>query len=225
MCTGDSVRYSISAQSFHSLKVPPNSAVSWQVGMLIGRALNQAFQVCMDRADLAWVWIMGDDHTYEPDVILRLLDHNLDAVAPLCLNRLPPMDPVIVEHDHLTPNGKGRLKYLEDMPTAGLYKLRKEETCGDAGLLLKRRVLEATGPHWHDRKSGSIDAEDQSYCRKIQEAGFDIHIDCDQVLTHITPIANKPVVRDGRWEIQLLSGGRPLLQMTTPDRRQEYVVP
>lgn len=222
ICTGDTFRYSVSAQDFSRLRCPPNSAVSWQVGMLIGRSLNNAFQACMDRPDAQWVWIMGDDHTYDPDILLKLLDRNLDAVAPVCLNRLPPLDPVIVEHDH---PGKGRLKYLEDLPTSGLYKLRPEETCGDASLLISRKVLEATGPNWHGRKSGSLDAEDQSYIQKVKDAGFDVFIDCDLTIGHITPITNRPVVTNGHWEIQLLSGGRPMLQMMPAPRGEPFMVP
>lgn len=229
MCTGDIFRYSLSAQAFLGLKCPPGSAVSWQIGMLIGRSLNQSFKTVIDNPKLQWVWIMGDDHTYEPDTLLRLLDQGKDVIAPLCLNRLPPLDPTIIEHREV---GKGRLKHLEDLPTSGLYKLAPNETCGDAGLLVRRNVLEALSPErmgveWHEtRKSGSLDAEDQSFIKKIKDNGFDVWIDTETTIGHIVNVTAEPFVKDGHWEIAMTAGQRPLVNIApTQGGRQEMHIP
>jgi hypothetical protein len=229
MCTGDIFRYSVSAQCFMSLRTPAGSAVSWQIGTLIGRSLNQAFQNMMDNPALQWIWIMGDDHTYAPDAILRLLEHGKDVIAPVCLNRLPPLDPTIVEH--IGP-GKGRLKPLEDLPTSGLYKLADNETCGDAGLLIRRNVLEALSPEkmgeaWHaSRKSGALDAEDQSFIQKIKANGFDVFVDLETTIGHIVNITAEPVIREGKWEIALSAGNRPMINIApVPHQREPMHIP
>jgi hypothetical protein len=229
MCTGDIFRYSVSAQCFMSLRTPAGSAVSWQIGTLIGRSLNQAFQNMMDNPALQWIWIMGDDHTYAPDTILRLLEHGKDVIAPVCLNRLPPLDPTIVEH--IGP-GKGRLKPLEDLPTSGLYKLADNETCGDAGLLIRRNVLEALSPEkmgeaWHaSRKSGALDAEDQSFIQKIKANGFDVFVDLETTIGHIVNITAEPVIREGKWEIALSAGNRPMINIApVPHQREPMHIP
>lgn len=202
MITGDITRYAVAMQSVMALKVPPGSVNAWNMGVLIGKMLNQAFQTMMDNKSLQWVWVMGDDHTFAPDVITRLLDRNVDVIAPLCLNRVPPMDPTIVDHE------KVRMVYLEDLPLSGLYKLGPTETCGDAGLLIRRKVLEAIPAPWYDHRiSGSMAAEDQAFVRRVKDAGFDVYIDLDTAIGHIGHTEFFPIKKNGHWEVRMTGSG------------------
>ena len=228
LITGDLTRYGISMQSIMALQVPPGSLNAWNMGVLIARGLNSAFQTMIDRPEMQWVWVMGDDHTFEPEVVLRLLDREVDIVAPLCLNRLPPMDPTIVEHDH---EPIGRMKYLEDLPASGLYRLKPSdpangivgETCGDAGLLIRRRVLEAIPAPWYDKRiSGAIAAEDQAFVQRVKDAGFDVHIDLDVQIGHIGQVDFRPVNKNGKWEVRMTGGGmRHICDMAPMPRNSE----
>ncbi|MCR4281849.1 MAG: hypothetical protein NUV72_02305 [Bauldia sp.] len=231
MVSGDLTRYALSMQCLMGLKAPAgsvgvdgdpeNSVLTWNCGVLIARSINTGFQAVLDNPKLQWAWIMGDDHTYEPDIILKLLEHEKDAIVPLCLNRMPPLDPTIVEHDH---QPTGRMKYLEDLPDGGLYKLRPEETCGDAGLLIRRNVLEAIGSDWYERKkSGAHAAEDQEFIQRVKDAGFDVWVDLDTVLGHIGHVNFLPFRKDGQWHIRMMGGGarhladmRPAARTATP---------
>lgn len=202
LITGDLTRYAVAMQSIMGLKVPPGTHMPWNMGMLVARSLNGAFQTMMQTPSLQWVWVMGDDHTFDPDVVLKLLDRELDAVAPLCLNRLPPMDPTIVDHD------KARMKYLEELPLGGLYTLGPNETCGDAGLLLRRRVLETIPAPWYDHRiSGAVASEDQAFVQRIKDAGFSVHIDLDVRIGHIGHSVFEPIIKDGHWEVRMTGGG------------------
>src|SRR3990167_1927320 len=197
MISGDLTRYALAMQCLMSLKVPAGSVNAWHTGVLIAKSINAAFQVVIDNSALQWAWIMGDDHTFDPDVVLKLLDRDKDAIVPLCLNRLPPMDPTIVDHD------KTRMKYLEELPTAGLYKLGPNETCGDAGLLVRRSVLEKIGSPWYDHRiSGAIAAEDQAFVRRVKDNGFDVYADLDTRLGHIGHVNFLPVLKGGKWEVR-----------------------
>lgn len=154
LITGELTRYVQSMRAAVSLRVPPGSALAWNAGPLVAFNINTSLQSVMDNPSLEWAWLMGDDHTYPPDILLKLLDRRVDVVVPLCLNRAPPLDPTII--------GPTGLRYLEDLPTSGLYELQPDETCGDAGMLIRRRVLEKLGPNFHElKKSGSHNAEDQ----------------------------------------------------------------
>ncbi len=184
--------------------------------MLVARSLNGAFQSMMSVPDLQWAWIMGDDHTFAPDVVLRLLDRDVDVVAPFCLNRLPPMDPTIVDHT------KERMKYLEELPLGGLYKLGRDETCGDAGLLIRRRVLEAIPAPWYDHRiSGAVAAEDQAFILRIKDAGFDVHVDLDVRIGHINPVVFEPVLKGDHWEISMSGGGMRHIADIRPSPRAD----
>ncbi len=202
LITGDLTRYAISMQSIMGLRVPPGTHMPWNMGTLIARSLNGAFQSMMANPTLQWAWVMGDDHTFDSDVALKLLDREVDVVAPFCLNRLPPMDPTIVDH------GQSRMKYLEELPPGGLYKLDADETCGDAGLLIRRKVLEAIPAPWYDHRiSGAVAAEDQAFVQRIKDAGFDVHIDLDVRIGHIGHSVFEPVWKDDHWEVRMTGGG------------------
>ena len=203
LITGELTRYALAQQSIMSLKLPPGSINAWFTGMLVAKSLNSALQSVIDNPTLQWAWIMGDDHTFEPETVFKLLDRDKDVIAPLCLNRLPPMDPTIIEHD------KKRMKYLEDLPKGGgLYRLKASETCGDAGLLIRRHVLEKIGAPWYDHRiSGSINAEDQAFIQRIKDAGFDVFVDLDVRLGHIGNVVYAPVLKAGGWEVRIIGGG------------------
>lgn len=221
MLSGELTRYGVSMQSLMTLQAPNGSAVNWQMGMRISMQINNCLQSVIDNPNMQWAWIMGDDHTFDPQVLLRLLEHDLDVVAPLCLSRLAPLDPVIVEHDH---KPKGRLKYLEDLPRGGLYKLRPEETCGDAGLLIRRHALERLGPPWYEKQdSGSHQAEDQEFIKKVKAAGLDVHIDLDNPIGHVSNMTVLPIRVNGHWETRLMTGGRHICDFAVPKRARDGV--
>lgn len=218
MITADTARYALSIQCLMALKVPVGSVLAWHMGVLIARSINDAFEVVMKNPALQWAWIMGDDHTFDPEIVLQLLDRDKDVVLPFCLNRVPPMDPTIVNHD------KKRMKYLEELPSSGLYQLGQNETCGDAGLLVRRKVLEAIPAPWYDhRVSGALAAEDQAFIRRIKDAGFDVFVDLDTPLGHIGQVTFIPVkMKDGSWNVRLVGGaGRHLCDLGPVERADD----
>jgi hypothetical protein len=207
LITGELVRYASSLQHLSRLAVPNKSVEVWRSGVLVAENLNRGLDDVM-RTDAAWVWLMGDDHTYADDTVLRLLDRGVDVVAPLCLNRVPPMDPFILSAE------LGRMKRLEELPVGGLYKLGPGETCGDAGLLIRRHVLEALErPFYHTLRTGSFKADDQAFTRKIQDAGFPVHVDLDTPIGHITPAVVEPIARNGQWHVRLSAGHRHIVDV------------
>ena len=206
MATGEIARFATSLQCYHRLQVPNGSLDAWHAGVLVAENLNHGLEAMMAMPSLQWAWIMGDDHVYPADLLLRLLDRGVDVVAPLCLNRYPPLDPSI-----MTPSGQ---KHLEDLPTSGLYKLGTGETCGDAGLLIRRNVLEALERPFYDRlRSGSFKSEDQAFTGKLQDSGFAIWIDMEHTIGHIAASAVQPVVKNGRWAIRLTGGAKHIIDI------------
>lgn len=200
MVTGELTRYAMSMQSLNSLQVPPNSGLIWKTGVLIAYSLNTALDAVLEDPRFQWVWIMGDDHLYHPNIVLKLLDHEKDVVLPLCLNRVPMFDPTIQVHS------EKRAKYLEELPESGLYTLKADETCGDAGMLIRRNVLEATGPNWYDvKKSGSHNSEDQDFVEKIKEAGFEVNVDMDNRIGHVSHVIVDPYKTKDGWEVRMVS--------------------
>lgn len=215
LITGELTRYGKAMQSCMGLKMPPGSALSWMMGVLVAHNINEAIKGVMANPKLEWVWLMGDDHTFPPDVLLNLLDREVDVVAPLCLNRAPPMDPVIIDMGASPP----RLRYLEDMPASGLYKLGPNEVCGDAGLLVRRHILEKIGYPWHQlKKSGGHNAEDREFIARVKDAGFDVYVDLDNPIGHIAAVEFIPVKVGDHWEVRINCGGSHVCDLGTMNR-------
>lgn len=196
--TGDLTRYADTMSDLAVLQVPDRSGEIWFKGCLIADGLNKGMAHVYDRPDLEWVWLMGDDHRFAPDMLMRLLDRNVDVVVPICLHRVPPFYTSVMDHSVPRP------KALAEFPTTGLYELQERETCGDAGMLIRKRVLDALEQPWYDaRRSGSFSSEDQAFTRRVLEAGFGVHVDCDVRLGHITPMSITPDTIDGEWAVRI----------------------
>src|SRR5690606_20125817 len=103
----------------------------------------------------------------------------------------------------------GQTLFLENLPAEGLYELGEGETCGDAGMLVRRTVLERIGAPWYDRlRSGSLGVDDQCFVARVKEAGFSVKVDLDNRIGHMTPFTLVPIRKGDRWEVRMISGGK-----------------
>lgn len=227
--SGEMPRFGQSMQCLHALRVPGGSMLAWQMGVMVTRSMQAAFTAAMANPDMEWVWIMGDDHTYDPDTLLRLLDREEPVVTGIVLNRVPPFNTTIHVRD------QGRVKLLDEMPTNidELYTLASNESCGDAGLLIRREVLEKTGPRWFDYwVSGSLAAEDQQFTKRLGEAGYPVKLDLSVPIGHMTPVDVQPVLKDDgqgglQWEVRLVAAKQHVcdMQMFAPAERLVQPIP
>lgn len=205
--SGEIARYGVSLQCLERLQVPNGSLLAWYMGVLVAENLNRGMNNMMDNPGLQWSWVMGDDHIFQAGVLTKLLDHGKDVIIPLCLNRYPPMDPTVVS------SSRGQLR-LEDFPTSGLYKLGEDEVCGDAGLLVRRSVLEKLErPFYNTQRSGSFKSEDQSFTNRLKQAGYDIWVDCETTIGHIAGVSVEPVAVNGEWRIRLTGGMKHIVDI------------
>src|SRR6266496_2956027 len=78
-----------------NLELPPGSQRIFGIGTSIVDNLNSAIRQLRDKDE--WIWIVGDDHVFESDTVLRLLDREADVIAPLCVQRQPPFS--LVHYD------------------------------------------------------------------------------------------------------------------------------
>src|SRR4030095_6664312 len=71
--------------------------------------LNAGIETMMETS-AQWAWIIGDDHSFQRDTLLKLLAHDVDIVAPLCTKRVPPFPLVVYDSDDGVDE-QGRTKY------------------------------------------------------------------------------------------------------------------
>ncbi len=199
VCTGDLLRYTDAARAIGGLHAPDKSCELWKMGGNIADSINQAFETTLADPKYEWCWLMGDDHVFPETILLSLLDRDCDIVVAMCLNRYPPFDPTIIKDR--------RAKHIESLPDGGLYELGEGETCGDAGLLIRRRVLEAIKPPWYERlRFGSLGVDDQCFIGRLKDAGFTVNYDLDNRMGHMTPFNLLPIKKDTGWEVRLICG-------------------
>lgn len=175
-------RYTDFSVSITGMTIPEGSKVTWAISAdIVGNCNDLAENFHGD-----WLWIMGDDHVFPPDLLTNLLAHDVDVVVPLCARKNPPFPPVL--YSSFIPNEGYHLLDLSQHPNGGLVEV---EGAGTAGMLVKRHVIEALEKpyfRYNGLRDGVELSEDLYFCHKIREAGFKIHADLDQQLGHIRPV-------------------------------------
>lgn len=141
-----------------------------------------------------WLWLMGDDHDWHPSLLPQLLAHNVDVVVPHVLRRNPPWQGVVNSHQD-----EDGWHVAAVLPEEGLTKIW---SAGSAGMLIRRRVLEAIEDPWFTPAQDAVGLnEDLELCRKMREAGFDIYCDPAAPLGHISHYTVYPHWENGAWHV------------------------
>lgn len=207
----ESARYTAFMGNVLAMVLPFQSRFSIHQGCYVVDSCNRAFLGMNPDED--WIMIMGDDHQFPPEFALKLLalmyNHDLDVIAPLCFKRDFPPTPVVyryeeAQEDVLAENYAWNEKEqkalfpinLNDFPEGGLIEV---DGVGSAGMIVRRRVVEAMEPPWFRLGVGHW-GEDLDFCRRAQELGFKIHVDLDMSLGHIVNTTIWPVrTQGGEW--------------------------
>lgn len=197
--SGDRTTFSEMFQSLIGAmaNVPAGTGLRWAQSVNIPKNCNALVRDTL-AGPYQWLFIMGDDHVFDPDIVVRLLAHDVDIVVPNCLKRPVPWEPVTF---HRNQDG---YYYTADLPAEGLTEI---DAAGSAGMLIRRHVLEALAEPWFEAQpeSGYMN-EDVYFCEKAREAGYRIYCDPTVLLGHIAYHTVWPAHRDGHWQVDLEMG-------------------
>lgn len=209
----DSARYTSFMGSVMAMVMPNGSRFAIHTGCYVVDSCNRAYNGMSDTED--WVMLMGDDHHFPPEMALKLLglmyQHDLDIIAPLCFKRDFPPSPVVYKYDEATPETLALYAYdattdrvlypinLQDYPEGGLIEV---DAVGSAGMIVRRRVLEALEQPYFRIGEGQW-GEDLDFCRRAQAEGFKVWVDLDMPLGHIVNTCMWPVrSQAGEWMVE-----------------------
>ncbi len=188
----DAARFSTFAASLTALTVPPGSAIKWVMGHSIAASRNELVRdlLSLDGAD--WLFLLDDDHAFDSDLLVSLLEVDVDIVVPLCLTRAPPYQPVVFTGWHDDEHVLRDRLDLNDHPDGGILPIHSG---GTAGIVIRRRVLEALEEPWFEvGKAVSTEiGEDVYFHDKAREAGFQAWCDLDTPLGHATVATIWPI--------------------------------
>lgn len=206
-------RYSSFWFCYRRLRAPVGTVEYVKPGLNVALNINKALR---ERSG-EWVWFMGDDHSFDADILLRLLSRDVDMVVPICMQRQICADSLWY-YDRPDGTGFDRIAF-EDIPTSGLMPI---QNCGSAGLLVKMKVIDAMEDPWMAfGRVGGVDGtgEDLWFVYKARQLGFELYGDTEVALGHTTPCTLWPKVVDGKWKIQAeLSAGPPMI--TAPPKKE-----
>lgn len=201
----DAGRFSLFSACATKLRTPEGSKLEWCIGGDWCGARNDLVRQAIEE-EHDWLWFMDDDHAFAPNLLERLLEHNVPLVMPFCLQRVYPFAPVFSADGHLS---------LDVADYDGLVEVRSG---GCAGMLIKREVLLALEEPWFEYADRS---EDVIFCEKAREAGFPLYVDFDARLGHITTAVVWPSEKDGEWVTGFTIGHE--LNLFAPFAMQEAV--
>lgn len=187
-------RYAEFWMSVEGLKVPVGTRLAAGNGADIPHQFNECLRSMLGE----WVWFLGDDHTFSPDLLLSLLDRQVDVVVPLTSRRNFPYAPVIL-HGPLSP--KMRRYQWAEVPRGGVYQLPKDDPAGQAGMLVRKPVLDRIGDPWFE--GGKVVPgrlmEDMYFIQRLHDLDIPIYIDCDHPMGHLATFELWPSRHNGRW--------------------------
>jgi GT2 family glycosyltransferase len=187
-------RFSDFTVSISSLQVPQGTQFAWSRGVYLAYNTNRFVREMQGE----WLFLMDDDHRFDPDILMRLLDHDVDVAVALTSKKFPPYEPVLYER---TGEAYSDLKSIELKGKSGLIEV---DACGKPGMLIRKHVLDAIGDPWCEYKDSEQGAEDWDLSYKIRKAGFKIHADLDNKLGHMAPVAiYKQQDPNGNWGTML----------------------
>lgn len=193
-------RFSNFWSSLYRLQVPHRTGISIAEGSSVAKNCNEMVRVLLKDARADWLWILGDDHVFLPEILMKLLDRDVDIVVPLCYQRKPPFMPVI--YRGVTENNESITIHPKTLPKEGLIEVG---AAGTAGMLIRRRVFEKMADPWFE--FGRIRTEDLSediyFCRKALLAGAKIYCDVEQVLGHTAAYTVWPFLEGETWGARL----------------------
>lgn len=149
------------------------STLRWNAGPDIAFNCNDAIR----RRVGEWVWIIGDDHTFAPNVIERLWEGGFDVVVPLVLQRSHPHRTVLYNADGSPCEFDPAIKV--PFPVA---------LAGSAGMLIREHVLTAIGDPWFRIAGTERQSEDIGFCQAVNRAGFRIYCDPSVAIGHIATV-------------------------------------
>ncbi len=186
---------------------PVGTKTLLSMGCDVGFHFNNLAQQMLDDPTMQWLWILGDDHDFSPDLWLKLYERNVDIVVPLCLRKNDTAPVINLGKEGGFGPDPNRWECL--IGKSGLFDLTGR-TVGNAGMLIRRKVFESIPGPWF--KQGQLDprysSSDIYFSWMVQEHGFKVNLDLDNYIGHIEHVSVWPR-RDenGQWFVDYRHAG------------------
>jgi len=199
--TAEIGRFTLFTVSLSATMQPPGCNLSIMCSASVTQNLNAAIRDLRDEDE--WVWIIGDDHVWENDCLMRLLaimdaTPEADILVPLVAKRNPPWHLVLFHEAGTRDDGLPKWQPFawEEIPDTGVFEV---DAAGSAGMLVRRRVFDEIGDPWFRSTGGVVLNEDVTFCADARDCGYRVFATADVTMGHLGIFNVRPLRRGGRW--------------------------
>jgi len=220
--------------SIIGMQKPSGTDFKKAVGLGPAAPLNEIGRAFLANPKYEWLFLTNDDNLCPPDVIPRLLYHDVDFVTGVYLSRIQPFEPVLFgevkDHENLSTEmdlpeiKRSNRWYYRHLLKDGDRGMVPIVACGDGCLMIRRRVMEAIPQPWWEYGETMSDACDHDvvFSRKVREAGFGMWADLECRVGHITTMVVMPHRdEDGTWQTHLKQADRWIALSAASDSKAE----
>ena len=199
--SGDLGRWAEWTGSMFKMIFPTGSNYKWVRGNGFALNRNIIVRTLLENQHWEWLWFMDDDHVFDGDLVLRLLERDVDIIQPLVSTRKAPFQPYAYEWD-ATENSYVSMDWPQLQPDG----IQQVDAVGCGGMLVRRRVFEAMSDPWFEEGKTSAEhiGEDLYFCTKARELGFGIYVDLDNKMGHMGTYHVWPQRHNGDWANKLV---------------------
>lgn len=178
-------RYTFFSQCLSVLRFPVNTEIDWRIGADRARSRNSLVKASLERGS-EWILFLDDDHSFDRELLTRLLSRDQPVVGSLYLRRAAPFYPIAyAERDE---KGHWMPLDLTECPKEGLVQVAG---VGTGGMLVRSEVFKELGDiDWFIHTTEQ--SEDLHFCGLCKDAGIPVFVDLDSALGHIAPAVIVP---------------------------------
>lgn len=161
--------------AFRNLVVNVPSIFTCSAGVPIDVARNEIVKSALTN-NVDWIFFLDTDVVPPPDIITRLMAHNLPIVTAIYHTRAPPIEPCIWREVH--PSGKQAIAYTQG-------QMIEADFIGMGACLIHTSVFKNIFPPFFDWTLGRQEpnnmtlgrSEDFEFCKKVRDKGYKIWAD------------------------------------------------
>ena len=210
LISGDQPRFHALQASLLGVEVPKGTQYFHASSCNPAKNCNIVVEMLLKDPELRWLWIMGDDHCFEKDALLRLLDRDVDCVVPLTPRRMWPHATVLLKE--FEPKADKHEWYAWD-EIAEFDSIFPVAACGSAGLLVRRHVFEQL-PRRPWFRVGFLGAdelgEDLEFTYDCNAAGLTVYCDPTVPMGHLSYVSFYPYRKDGKLGVAANMNGHKM---------------
>lgn len=200
--TAESARRASFYDYYHSLQLPMGTIASFVHGQSIAYNRNTLVKQAIENG-CSHIFFLDDDTEFQPDILIRLLCHNLDLVTGLMLMRDYPHKPLIF--NKFLKDGSAEHIFLNGQPT-GLIPI---VASGLGCCLIKLKVFSKLEEPFFRFAEVDKDglSEDLGFFRRIKVLGLQHYCDMGVRVGHQISTTVWPEYKDEAWRTQYLNNG------------------